>query len=249
VIANTGDDIEIYGAHVSPDPTSCTFWLADRIDERGWGLRDDTFHVMDAAARARRRRVVQPRRPRPRDRLRRARRLARGRALTEALGELGAALGSRRAVLPMSDAPVRTWVRRGAVAPFQEFMIRERGEGPVDGVELRGVEAPSRRRGARGDRGARRDRHRPVEPGDLDRPDPRRARACATRCAPRRAPVVARLAARRRRGRQGPDRGVHCVGRVRAERRGDRGYYGDVLDGMVADERRGSAAAPGHRTR
>ena len=47
VIANTGDDVEIYGAYVSPDPDLVTFWLADRIDERGWGLRDDTFDVMD----------------------------------------------------------------------------------------------------------------------------------------------------------------------------------------------------------
>src|SRR6516165_9898787 len=47
VIANTGDDIEIYGAHVSPDPDLVTFWLADRIDERGWGLAADTFAVMD----------------------------------------------------------------------------------------------------------------------------------------------------------------------------------------------------------
>ena len=38
VIANTADDIEVYGAHVSPDPDLVTFWLADRIDERGWGL-------------------------------------------------------------------------------------------------------------------------------------------------------------------------------------------------------------------
>ena len=47
VVANTGDDVEIYGAHVSPDPDLVTFWLADRIDERGWGLRGDTFAVMD----------------------------------------------------------------------------------------------------------------------------------------------------------------------------------------------------------
>src|ERR687896_2028410 len=47
VIANTGDDIEIHGAYVSPDPDLVSFWLADRIDERGWGLRDDTFAVMD----------------------------------------------------------------------------------------------------------------------------------------------------------------------------------------------------------
>ena len=48
VIANTGDDIEIYGAHVSPDPDLVSFWLADLIDERGWGLHGDTFAVMDA---------------------------------------------------------------------------------------------------------------------------------------------------------------------------------------------------------
>src|SRR5262247_1430135 len=48
VIANAGDDAEIYGSYVSPDPDLVTFWLADRIDARGWGLRDDTFAVMDA---------------------------------------------------------------------------------------------------------------------------------------------------------------------------------------------------------
>ena len=47
VVANTGDDIEIHGGYVSPDPDLVTFWLADRIDERGWGLRGDTFEVMD----------------------------------------------------------------------------------------------------------------------------------------------------------------------------------------------------------
>ena len=47
VIANTGDDLEIYGAYVSPDPDLVTFWLADAIDERGWGLDGDTFAAMD----------------------------------------------------------------------------------------------------------------------------------------------------------------------------------------------------------
>src|SRR5919108_692408 len=47
VVANTGDDIEIYGAYVSPDPDLVMFWLADRIDARGWGLAGDTFHVME----------------------------------------------------------------------------------------------------------------------------------------------------------------------------------------------------------
>src|SRR5205085_2692842 len=33
--------------YVSPDPDLVTFWLGDRIDERGWGLAGDTFNVMD----------------------------------------------------------------------------------------------------------------------------------------------------------------------------------------------------------
>ena len=47
VIANTGDDVEMYGGHVSPDPDLVTFWLADRIDARGWGLREGQL-VVDA---------------------------------------------------------------------------------------------------------------------------------------------------------------------------------------------------------
>ena len=41
----------------------------------------------------------------------------------------------------MSDQPVATWVTSGGrELPFQEFMIVERAEGPIEGVELRGIE-------------------------------------------------------------------------------------------------------------
>ena len=68
VIANTGDDIEIYGGYVSPDVDLVTFWLADRIDERGWGLAGDTFNVMAGLRRTRLRDLVLAGRSRPRDR-------------------------------------------------------------------------------------------------------------------------------------------------------------------------------------
>ncbi len=46
VIANTADDTRIHGLHVSPDPDLVTYWLAGEIDEeRGWGIRDDSFTV------------------------------------------------------------------------------------------------------------------------------------------------------------------------------------------------------------
>jgi LPPG:FO 2-phospho-L-lactate transferase len=142
VIANTGDDVEVYGAYVSPDPDLVTFWLADRIDERGWGLAGDTFAVMDGL-----RELGDDVWFNLGDRdlalcLRRARRLAEGARLTEAIDEARQALGVRARVLPMCDEPVRTHVTaRGRSQPFQDFMIRERGAGPVDEVELRGIEA------------------------------------------------------------------------------------------------------------
>jgi len=144
VVANTADDVEAYGAYVSPDPDLCAFWLADRIDERGWGLRGDTFHAMDQL---RELGVDVWFNLGDRDLaigLRRAERLREGTTLTEAIGELTKALGVSARVLPMADQPVRTRVlARGRWVPFQEFMIRERGEGPVDGVELQGIEASS----------------------------------------------------------------------------------------------------------
>jgi LPPG:FO 2-phospho-L-lactate transferase len=140
VIANTGDDIDIYGVHVSPDPDLVTYWLADAIDERGWGLRGDTWRVMEALERAGR-----PHWFRLGDRdlamcLVRTELLRAGRTLTEAHGAVVEALGVRARVLPMSDRPVSTWVAaRGRTIPFQEFMIREQAQGPIDGVELRGL--------------------------------------------------------------------------------------------------------------
>jgi len=142
VIANTGDDIEIYGAHVSPDPDLVCFWLAGKIDERGWGLAGDTFTVMDAL---RELGVDVWFNLGDRDLawcMERARMLAGGESPTEALARLGGAIGLRARVLPMSDEPVRTWVRTDASGwcAFQEFMIRERARGTIEGLEFRGAE-------------------------------------------------------------------------------------------------------------
>jgi LPPG:FO 2-phospho-L-lactate transferase len=147
VIANTGDDIEIYGAHVSPDPDLVSFWLADEIDPRGWGLDGDSFEVMGAL---RRLGVDVWFNLGDRDLawcIERARMLAAGLSPTEALARLNGALGVRARVLPMSDDPVRTWVRTGSAGwlGFQEYMIRERAAGVLEGLEYRGAEqaAPS----------------------------------------------------------------------------------------------------------
>jgi LPPG:FO 2-phospho-L-lactate transferase len=142
VIANTGDDIDIYGAHVSPDPDLVSFWLADEIDERGWGIDGDTFAVMDAL-----RRLGTDVWFNLGDRdlawcLRRWELEEEGLRPTEALACLNEAIGVRTCVLPMCDEPLRTWVRTDeGWRDFQRFMIRERAEGVVREVAFRADDA------------------------------------------------------------------------------------------------------------
>jgi len=141
VVANTGDDVEVYGVHVSPDPDLVAYWLADEIDERGYGLRGDTWHVMDALAA-----TEHPTWFRLGDRdlamcLIRTAQLRAGQRLTAAHMAVVDALGVEALVLPMADEPVSTRVRHGGRwMPFQEYMIFEEAPAPVEGVELEGLD-------------------------------------------------------------------------------------------------------------
>jgi len=142
VIANTGDDTEIYGVHVSPDPDLITYWLADAIDERGYGIRGDSWEVVAALEAAGR-----PVWFRLGDRdlamcLIRTELLGAGERLTDAHAAVVRAMGVEARVLPMTDEPVRTRVTaRGRALPFQEFMVAERAVGPIENVEFAGAEA------------------------------------------------------------------------------------------------------------
>ncbi len=141
VVANTADDVEVYAAHVSPDPDLVTWWLAGLIDERGWGIWGDTFHVMDAFESA-----GYPAWFRLGDRdlafcLMRTEALRAGKRLTEAHAAVVTAAGVEARVLPMSDDPVRTHVRSpDGWRPFQEYMIVDRAEPPIEGLAFRGIQ-------------------------------------------------------------------------------------------------------------
>jgi len=142
VIANTGDDIEIYGAHVSPDPDLISFWLADRIDSRGWGLEADTFNVMSGL-----RELGEQIWFNLGDRdlaigIQRAGALANGERLTVAQAAISRRLGIDAQVLPMADEPVRTRVLAdGRWFSLQEFLIQGRGEGEIQDIQFRGADA------------------------------------------------------------------------------------------------------------
>src|SRR6187549_1000758 len=141
VLANTGDDLEILGVHVSPDPDLVTYWLSGEIDaERGWGIRDDSFTVFERLSR-----LGAPAWFGLSDRdlatcLYRREFLAAGGRQTDAQAQIASALGVEARVLPMCEAPVRTRVLTDAGwRDLQEYLVLDRGEPAVRGVELDGI--------------------------------------------------------------------------------------------------------------
>jgi LPPG:FO 2-phospho-L-lactate transferase len=141
VIANTADDVEVLGVHVSPDPDLVTYWLSGEIDaERGWGIRDDSFTVFERLAR-----LGAPDWFSLSDRdlaacLYRRQFLDEGGRLTDAQAQIARGLGVAARVLPMSDGPVRTRVLTDAGRrDLQEYLIVDGGTPEVLGVELEGI--------------------------------------------------------------------------------------------------------------
>jgi LPPG:FO 2-phospho-L-lactate transferase len=141
VIANSADDIEIAGVDVSPDPDLVTYWLSGEIDEeRGWGIRGDTFTVFDRLVR-----LGAPDWFRLSDRdlatcLYRRIFIAEGGTRTGAQAQIARSLGVKGAVLPMCEEPVRTRVRTGdSWRGLQQYLVAERGEAAVEAIEVEGI--------------------------------------------------------------------------------------------------------------
>jgi LPPG:FO 2-phospho-L-lactate transferase len=141
VIANTADDTEVLGVHVSPDPDLVTYWLSGQIDEeRGWGIKGDSFTVFERLEA-----LGAPGWFRLSDRdlatcMYRTSFVAEGGRLTDAQGQIASALGARARVLPMCEQPVRTRVRTaGGWRPLQRFLVAEGAADPVEAVELEGI--------------------------------------------------------------------------------------------------------------
>ena len=141
VVVNTGDDLEVHGLAVWPDHDTVVYTLAGLDDEvRGWGLRYETWTVMDALDR-----LGEATWFRLGDRdlathLWRTERLRAGERPTAVAMALRERLGIAPVVLPMADAAVRTEVRTDdGWLEFQEYFVH-RHQGPeVHEVRYRGI--------------------------------------------------------------------------------------------------------------
>jgi len=153
-IVNTADDTVMHGLSISPDIDTITYTLAWAIDpERGWGLSEESWRVMDALAR------YLPVRPRAsgaaatwfklgdRDlatHLYRTARLAEGATLSEVTAEICRAWGVHQRLLPMCDETVSTVVHLATEdidVPFQEYFVQRRHAVPVSAVRFVGADA------------------------------------------------------------------------------------------------------------
>jgi LPPG:FO 2-phospho-L-lactate transferase len=143
VVVNTGDDLERHGLAIWPDHDTVAYTLAGLDDEvRGWGLRDETWTVMDRLAAV----GAEPWfRLGDRDlatHLWRTDRLRAGARPTEVAHALRAAMGFAPTILPMADEPVRTEVRTDdGWLEFQEYFVHRHQAPTVHEVRFRGVEA------------------------------------------------------------------------------------------------------------
>jgi LPPG:FO 2-phospho-L-lactate transferase len=147
VIGNTGDDLVVYGLHVSPDLDIVTYTLAGTVDEeRGWGIAGDTHHVLEELralgveawftlgdrdlATALARTVA----------------LAAGEPLSAVTARIARRHGVRVRILPMTDDPVATRVvvldetGRERDLHFQEYWVARGARDPVRTVRLEGAE-------------------------------------------------------------------------------------------------------------
>jgi len=141
IVANTGDDTEVWGLHVSPDLDTLTYALSGRLDvTRGWGRAGETFACLAAVAELGGQTWFNLG---DRDlalHLARTRALREGWSLSDVTGEIAARLGVGARLLPMSDQAVRTRVRTpDGWLSFQEYFVREKGLVEVVDVEYAGA--------------------------------------------------------------------------------------------------------------
>jgi LPPG:FO 2-phospho-L-lactate transferase len=140
-IGNVGDDVEVLGLHVSPDLDTVLYTLAGLLDEeRGWGVRDETYGALRMAERLGGAAWFTLG---DRDiglHLVRSERLRSGEPLSRTFAKLAEHLGVRVQLLPVSDDPVRTVILTpGGELPFQEWFVARRHRDTVLGVRYDGA--------------------------------------------------------------------------------------------------------------
>lgn len=141
IIANTADDFDHLGLRICPDIDTITYMLAGLVNPvAGWGRSDETWSCMEALRSLDSETWFQLGDKDIGLHLHRSEALRRGVSLSEISARIGAALGLRHRIVPMTEAPVRTMLETpGGLLEFQDYFVRRRCEPVVSHVEYRGI--------------------------------------------------------------------------------------------------------------
>ena len=140
IIMNTGDDIELFGLHISPDVDIVTYTLAGIVDEeKGWGIRGDTFHCLEALRKFNDETWFNLGDRDLATHIFRTNLLKNGVKLSEVTARVSRLLGLEVAILPMTDDrfETRVLIEEGLVH-FEEYFVKRGGHDEVLGVEFLG---------------------------------------------------------------------------------------------------------------
>ena len=140
-IGNVGDDLELWDLHISPDLDTILYTLAGLLDEeRGWGIRGDTYEALEAAEQQGREtwftlgdqdlgfhRI-------------RTELLQVGEPLSAVTRRLAEGLGVAVRLIPATDDRLRTKIQTPeGELDFQEWFVKRRHADRVDGVRFEGA--------------------------------------------------------------------------------------------------------------
>ncbi len=142
VVVNTGDDEIFHGLHVSPDLDSVTYALAGLTNpDTGWGVAGDSFRTLEALRRLGAETWFGLGDLDLATHIRRTALLADGMSLSQVTAEITRHLGIECAVVPMTDASVRTVAMTdvGDLA-FQEYFVHRGCEPRILGVRFDGAD-------------------------------------------------------------------------------------------------------------
>jgi LPPG:FO 2-phospho-L-lactate transferase len=142
VIVNTGDDVDLFGLHISPDVDIVTYTLAGIInEEKGWGIKDDTFECLTML-----KRFGETDWFNLGDRdfatsILRTNMLKKGASLSQVSVKVSRDLGLKLKILPMTDDKFATHVQvaDGSIH-FEEYMVKRAAHDQVLGVKFAGAE-------------------------------------------------------------------------------------------------------------
>jgi len=141
VIVNTGDDIDMFGLHISPDVDIVAYTLAGIVDdEKGWGIRGDTFQCLDMLKKfgletwfALGDRDIATH-------LFRTELLKKGFTLSQVTDEICRSLGLKVKIMPMTNEKFETRIKvEDKSIHFEEYFVKRAAKDTVLGVEFVGA--------------------------------------------------------------------------------------------------------------